>query len=433
MLTLSIITIQFPVFGDENSNSILKELIPNHNKLNTDRINLIFASRYEVKSESDYYLGSIRKLIGWDGPNITIADNPDKNLKLNYGFFATDPIREYKDKFNIWYTDNKDEIYSLKINRKVLMLSDFSVKNGGHGYGSSNERIDKNPNTFREATSGDSFGVNTQANNAFTLSHELGHVLFGFDEEYLKYKGDTPDEDKLEPTPEIEERIKKDIPNFQKANCALTEGDANKKWGDLSGDVDSFYDEINNDLNNLGIKKPQGEFSRDDFKIGNIPFRCAFLWEVSSGRYIYNFKATQNSIMNSYINKSNFNNIWGSSNKRIIIEILNNIKGTGNKIAYDKNSLNKVNLEKVKNSTLYDLDFKEKEELGIKTKYRITLDPNIRSINNYNFPFTDRYIVNNKVVDGRVINYPTYVIVVLVVVFVVYKIRKIYKTKNLKK
>jgi hypothetical protein len=356
----------------------LLPVIPDHNNLETtDRINIVFSVRAK---ENEFYSKLLRSnlpdILGWNGPIVTKNEKEEVEVKRN--FFATDPIRNYKNKFNIWifYEKNskivkKDSfnaadniVYNSLVN-KVIITIDNNGQDATFGrlrtYAGSGFRLGKTNDDYiydlgipngQVSMSSRPQKLLPSSNFGYILSHELGHAIFNFGDEYstdlvnpfYQYKYDNKPKTLEELTQFAENNIK----------CIDKLGLKTKYMGKL----DSVYDEIIEDYNALGINN---EFKKIDFQI------TYFDYNICSGKYssndIDNFSNTINPLnINGFLTdgvaRSNIYsimgggkdiayNIWGSAKKDIIESLLSEFKGYGEKIPYVKKEFKKSDYQKI--------------------------------------------------------------------------------------
>ncbi len=228
------------------------ELFAGHNVRDADRINIVFiGSRYRKFSD---FLLAVTESLRWDGtPAVfTIFDEElqkDKVYDLGWGFFAIEPFKSNKDKFNLWYVDEPmttltnyvenicglpyeyDAIYA---NRSFLgMLGRTRSFTYKAQFGEERAKGDSE-NMFSPSHNYmpyDEFGTHSLYYELF--AHETAHAVFGLDDEYTE----SMDSD----------------PFYGEVSCMPTQEEAEKKWGDLIGNIDPFLAEVHTALSEYNI------------------------------------------------------------------------------------------------------------------------------------------------------------------------------------
>lgn len=223
------------------------EVFDGHNIKGADRINIVFiGSRYRKFSD---FLLAVRESLTWDGKPAVLSRfdeelQENKVYDLDWGLFAIEPFKSNKNKFNIWYVDEPmttltnyaenlcgldyeyDAIYA---NRSFLGMTgrtrSFTYK---ATFGENRTKGDKDSMFMfsHNYVPYDEFGTHTMDYELF--AHETGHAVFGLDDEY-------------------DEGFNND-PRYGDISCVKTQEDAEKKWGDLIGDVDPFFKEVKADM-----------------------------------------------------------------------------------------------------------------------------------------------------------------------------------------
>lgn len=238
----------------------LEELIPGHNDLAADRINLIFAPWGWDRSDrfravAELYVGWDQRaqLINADGYGVTGAERAES---AELGLFGFEPFRSNRDKFNIWITDvsppgpalwlNSDDVpfslpdqsivtLALDPDRQIpgissvagldtaFSLQEVPVRNG----------TDSVANAMIFVRSG------YPASAMLDLPHELGHALFAFADEYVGRLG----------IEEVGLPARVDI----WPSCAATRATAERWWADLVGGYDPMIDVWADELTAAGF------------------------------------------------------------------------------------------------------------------------------------------------------------------------------------
>lgn len=237
----------------------LKELFSGHNDTSVRRVNLVFVFLYSYYNENnlEQSITNLKDSLTFNGEPIRIKNEQGEIVDLKYGIFSIEPLRSYRNKFNLWvydgvYEEDKDlptEI-SLMDSAIPIVLGDlqdnlFSFAYAA-GLGSSlfqkeNEQLGIKVNTTElvepkqdELITLSSIYFNypfkTILNKKIinTFTHELGHALFGMVDEY------------------------KQVPFLIEGyNCTVNQQKAQANWGDLVGQTDPFLEKIESDYKTL--------------------------------------------------------------------------------------------------------------------------------------------------------------------------------------
>jgi hypothetical protein len=386
---------------DSNNNENLQELIPKHNVQNSDRINLVF----NVVNNPDYNIDELVKknivdLIGWNGPLLT-KDNENK-IEIKRGFFATDPVREYKNKFNIWIRYQKtneietDELYNNLKNKLIIRIGNYSFGTSTlWRYAKEDNKIPYT-NIYNEPDN-----MTQYSNWGYVLSHELGHSLFSFMDEYessIIYLNDYKTENSSITTID---QVYQNIKNNKKCVEQLP---TKPKY---FNQIDPMFEEVINDYKDLGIDK---KLDKENFEI------TYYKKDICSGKYsvadIDNFGA-ENSTVYSIMEGADDNNynIWGLLKKQEIIKFLNQYKGVGDNIPYTKRVFTKQDYDKINNTKFEDL-YKENLDLVNNALYIRRPNNQSQSLNN---------------IKENILNFIPYMLGIGTVFFLLFLINKIHK------
>ena len=181
------------------------------NDKTADKINIVF------KCGTEFFINGVNKcmeytkpLLAWDGlPTYKDKDSkvttPDNATSIGFGFFATEPLKSNKSKFNVFVINQLDDTAeeksysqiaeSLQLNPKntvfVKSMLEFGRSNATIPLGTNvNSLINKkdyqilsNDNTgYIKLYMGDKNAYKADTPNV--LTHELGHALFGLGDEY---------------------------------------------------------------------------------------------------------------------------------------------------------------------------------------------------------------------------------------------------------
>lgn len=317
----------------------ITELHPGYNNINADRINLlIFGVGYSSIEELKEI---VNKVFAFDGNftkyNITtIVKDSNNNVVDNtidqrkqVGFFAIEPLKSNKNKFNIWYVDNplnvssqdlinffnsimkNGSINNLKYVSPALIYAnrDYNSDRSSSGlpnfdnkkiinkestiFGYSLNYYPVLKNSSNKKDSGVTIetifeGINTERYT--TLAHESGHSLFGLHDEYSEAGAL--------------------IPYLSYPNCANNLSEAQNWWGNLMGQVDPFY----YDYKKFMDEKP----NESEIAIG---FNFGGCFGPDDGKNVV--RPTINSIMRNDYEIP----VFGSVNRQRVEQILNLFSG----------------------------------------------------------------------------------------------------------
>ncbi len=336
------------------------EVIPGHNIPDSkDRINLVFYTIDDNPNYAKYVGDNIRNLIGWDGP--IVYQTSQNIMDISYGFFSEDPTRDYKNRFNIWYVPTKDGSYihptmqALKKydNRIEVNLinrageSSSTLWKRGYGYDLEYFRTDQN---FKGAVGDISLTVDmvffdSVMTSARTLTHELGHALFRFADEYYTF-GDRRFTQKFHH--EINKDLMKQVTNIN-SNCAINDEEGKAKWSKYIGSIDSMVYEIIEDYKSAGIDK---KINPEDHKVGYYPVQfCHPKTKNSEIDKIGFVVPTQNAIMTDTPIQIDY---WGDHSKEYIKNFFNSeVKGEGEAIPYIKKPITQEYTKQLMATTYY--------------------------------------------------------------------------------
>jgi hypothetical protein len=328
----------------------LNEVIPGHNILNSkDRINLVFTTVDDDDKFKQYLFDNLSNIIGWNGKYF--FQDTDNRVDIAYNFFAIDPIRKYKNRFNIWYVPNGERIYDTKqVYNKLENHVEITINNNYNYTEGRSSLWERNIGKSIETPSQDvknskmkatiDLNLNLQAINSVnyigkTLTHELGHALFKFRDEYFNeeylYKRDA-----VKPTDISQELMTQEI-NVG-SNCAVNNEEGRSKWDKHIGSVDSMIKEMNIDYGYAGLTK---KINIEDSEIGYYPVKyCVAGVSNSAIDKLGIVVPTKNSIM-TVGNKSV--SAWGNPAKEYINNFFTTtIKGEGEPIPYVEKYLSKL-------------------------------------------------------------------------------------------
>ncbi len=248
------------------------EAIAGWNRVGADRINLVLAGTGFADFEAFSEMAIL--MLGFDGPTLLgsggEAAGPDDVAIVEWGPFATEPIRSQRDRFNIWLL--KD---SLADPHSVF----WAEPPNGLGLGPGGVTLPDAqltaiellpPGRWRSSEAGfPSFtglepGVPVRDDLQFagayvalpqwmplletdTLTHELGHAVFDLRDEYTQWGRDT---------------------EHGYPNCAPDLEIAEAWWGDLVGEIDPFLGEYMDVMESYGQWTPDRADLEASFTIG---------------------------------------------------------------------------------------------------------------------------------------------------------------------
>jgi IgA Peptidase M64 len=218
-----------------------------------DRINLIFVFSDEFTSIEEPKQKLIKLL------DLSGEKDPDR-LSYNLGMFATEPFKSNKEKFNLWYYDEKIKASDMYFfNTEVSYGTNiFDLKYTNVGYIENTEEraaaylpelnydINKNITEYRPGPRIEYKSLNDLISRPEVVTHELGHSLFGLADEYV-------------------EPGRTDPPRIRYPNCAENSTQAREWWGNLEGRLDPYYNDWKSDLINYNYKLIDGKYYYEYF------------------------------------------------------------------------------------------------------------------------------------------------------------------------
>ena len=271
------------------------ELVPGHNELASDRINVVVTGG--GFGTVDEFVRAARMLMSPEaGPTLVCDAVPcTGNAPQSVWFppFAIEPLRQMADRINVWYLP--DPVDSDAADRGFLPESDWvdilnefggltdlafvhllatphdadvlepgSPFQGGAASSASFRGSREPPTSQQDAR----FGFATVTvdperpwRSMNTLVHELGHSLFGLDEEYFSLDGESHGdcEEGLAP------------------NRARDMTEAQMWWGDLVGQIDPFFFEYRDTLVSYGLWEAKEPFEFEKaLTVEFFPAGCGF-------------------------------------------------------------------------------------------------------------------------------------------------------------
>ncbi len=218
----------------------LRPLVDGHNRIDEQRINLIFV-RHNFPDDFDWVTYA-RQLLTWDGPVIVgplgPVEDPKDGFDLTYGPFSIEPFRSTRDAFNVWYYDEPTpepatwgtlgEQFPVDIDNSLIIALAWQWP-----YSASAGVPDFVPPEL-PAAGVDVFdgvilpvwGSEADATDA-TLAHELSHAVFGLADKYV-----------------FDQKGPDDRTNFTfYPACAADRDEAEEFFGDQVGEVPAAFEQ----------------------------------------------------------------------------------------------------------------------------------------------------------------------------------------------
>ncbi len=252
-------------------------LLPDHNGPPEDRINLVFVG--SGFGQGDDLPGTVVDLLAVDGEPSPL-DAGGAIYDLDWGPFSIEPLRDEFRRFNLWYLPDDLPSGSIVINPAIDAQSQSQIAVEDLGLGNAVSIITVSRNGFADGSRANAelasfaddetlpdrsaigFGsaylpvdpIPTGA--ATTLTHELGHALFGLRDEYEEFAEFGPLEPLLGPP-----------------NCLASEAEAEASWGPLVGELDPMFDRWRTAMidNDLWFEE---DGAAEDFTVGFVSGGC---------------------------------------------------------------------------------------------------------------------------------------------------------------
>jgi len=236
----------------------LVEAIPGWNRVGGDRINLVLAGTGFEDFEA--FAETATTMLGFDGAMLIdvdgeIVDEDEFVEFVEFGPFATEPIRSRRERFNLWLlTDLLGDSHAmfwtsppngLGFGEGGSVLPDAQVTaiellpvgqwSGSEAGWPSFTGVEPGPPDRTDLQFAGAYVAVPRWNpllEADTLTHELGHAVFDLRDEYALFDRST---------------------EWGYPNCAPDMETAEKWWGHLVGDLDPFLDEYIETLDEHGL------------------------------------------------------------------------------------------------------------------------------------------------------------------------------------
>jgi len=294
----------------------LVEAIPGWNRIGADRINLVLAGKGFSDFES--FAETAVALLGFDGPTLMNIDGDivgagEEVDFVEFGPFATEPIRSHRERFNVWLLTDllgdshamfwADPPNGLGFGPDGGVLPDAQITtiellpvgqwNGSEAGFPSFTGLEPGSPERTDLQFAGAYVALPQWNPLWetaTLTHELGHALFDLRDEYTLYDRST---------------------ELGYPNCAPDLETAESWWGGLVGEVDPWLEEYIAILDSYGQFYGIPEELEAPLTVGYVRGGC--YGEVGSDEAV---RPTSESIMNSQTP------VFGSVNRRRVEEIM---------------------------------------------------------------------------------------------------------------
>lgn len=291
----------------------VEELVEGVNNPEDERINLVFlGTGFDDAEQLRSYAASLLSLDGepipfsFTGEPVTV----EQADLFEWGPFAIEPLAQNVDKFNFWYAPDQNigspvkvapglfavdefdiEAFGLGPHVVVVNLTRWHVVDGNRATGefpsfvTPGAQYDPTPASAIEVVLPDyreiRFGSvylpvfdTSSPSEARVLAHELGHSLFGLQDEYVEADSDAA--------------------RIGPPNCAIDQADAEALWGDLEGRVDPMFDRWISAMEEAGLSEFV-DITEADITVGFFEGGCFGPWEGTAVR------PTADSLMNNNI------------------------------------------------------------------------------------------------------------------------------------
>jgi hypothetical protein len=241
----------------------LKELFTGHNDTTIRRVNLVFVflDSYYNEDNLEQSITNLKDSLTFNGEPIRIKNEQGETVDLKYGMFAVEPLRSYRNKFNLWVYEDV-HTYQVEVPKFVRGLRDtviiYADSENDYQRGSAGGQIALSESQFNPENPPYillNYSFSKPVDNFFinTITHEFGHLV-GFDDEYVEYKNEEEQNWLLSKYDELETNLfylwNPDLLS-EAYNCTLSQEVATQTWGDLVGQTDPFLEKIENDYKTL--------------------------------------------------------------------------------------------------------------------------------------------------------------------------------------
>jgi len=266
-------------------------LVEGHNDVSADRINLVFVgSGFDDRTKATL-VETATRLLSLDGEPEVYSDAAGP-YALGWGPFSVEPIRGNVDRFNFWYLEGDLPSMDLLVDPSTTEVDTMSVDPLGLGPDVILVGLTRNSSADRDRAHAalpswaddevvdlpdtPSLGsiylpvFDNDPSVAGTLTHELGHALFGLRDEY--------------------DRFGTDVGRPGYPNCLTDRVDAETYWGDLLGQLDPMYERWQSVSEANGVWY-ETDLTKDEFRVDVVDAYCA-------GDEVASFRPTKRSLMN---------------------------------------------------------------------------------------------------------------------------------------
>jgi hypothetical protein len=186
----------------------LEPLVPGHNRVSADRINLVFApwgwdDPEEFRTVADLYLGWSGRAQVWGPDGLPLGADADRSTAVGaeVGLFGMEPFRSRRDSINVWVTSQSPNqpydwfdrtLSPVFAPDQVIVVLAQEHPDGSTGASAAGqdsafvgpERPIRNTDQpFSNATV--VVRADYPAASMLELPHELGHAMFAFADEYV--------------------------------------------------------------------------------------------------------------------------------------------------------------------------------------------------------------------------------------------------------